>query len=75
MNQLRFVKDYKHDDLLRKNYCEFAQNIFGISFEEYYEKGFWGARYISFSYIKQNTVVANVSVNVLDLVMEVKFYL
>lgn len=70
MGQLRFLKDYKNNEILRKSYCELANNIFGINFEEYYEKGFWSNRYIPFSYIYEDTVIANVSVNVLDLVIE-----
>ncbi|ENQ3105238.1 Acetyltransferase (GNAT) domain-containing protein [Bacillus sp. 491mf] len=72
MSQLYFIKDYKHNEALRKSYCELTNNIFGISFEEYYLKGFWNNRYIPFSYVHEDTVIANVSVNVLDLVIDGK---
>ncbi|WP_462408523.1 GNAT family N-acetyltransferase [Neobacillus sp. Marseille-QA0830] len=72
MNGLTYRKDYKNDENLRKSFNELAAMVFGINFEEWYQKGFWGNRYIPFSYIDEDKVVANVSVNVLDLVMDGK---
>lgn len=65
MNRLRFEKDYKHNDTFRKSYSELSHLIFGIEFEEYYQKGFWSDRYVPFSYVYQDEVIANVSVNLL----------
>ncbi|MBO8157184.1 MAG: GNAT family N-acetyltransferase [Bacillaceae bacterium] len=70
MNDLKFIKDYKDDENLRKSFNELATMVFGISFEEWYQKGFWNNRYIPFSYIDGGKVVANISVNVLDLVID-----
>lgn len=70
MNELIFMKDYKHNENLRKSFNELATMIFGIHFEDWYEQGFWSQRYIPFSYIDKGRVVANVSVNVLDFVMD-----
>lgn len=69
MNKLMFTKDYKHNDGIRKSFNELASLIFGIDFENWYQKGFWKDRYIPFSYIDGSKVVANVSVNELDLVV------
>lgn len=70
MSQLRFKKDYKHNDTFRKSYSELSHLTFGIEFEEYYQKGFWSDRYVPFSYIYQDKVIANVSVNLLDFVIQ-----
>ncbi|WP_077215253.1 GNAT family N-acetyltransferase [Bacillus dakarensis] len=70
MNQLMFIKDYKHNDGFRNSFNELALKVFGIEFEDWYQKGFWNNRYIPFSYIEGSKVVANVSVNELDLVMD-----
>lgn len=69
MNELKYIKDYKNDDNFRKSFNELATIVFGINFEGWYQKGFWNDRYIPFSYIYGDKVVANVSVNVLDLVI------
>ncbi|PFN96124.1 GNAT family N-acetyltransferase [Bacillus sp. AFS076308] len=69
MKELKYLKDYKHDESLRKSFNELAAKVFGINFEGWYQKGFWNNRYIPFSYIDGSKVVANVSVNVLNLVI------
>jgi predicted N-acetyltransferase YhbS len=70
MNELHFMKDYKDNEILRKSFNELATMIFGIHFEEWYQKGFWNNRYIPCSYLDGDKVVANVSVNLLDLVID-----
>lgn len=72
MSRLRFEKDYKHNDTFRKSYSELSHLTFGIEFEEYYQKSFWSDRYVPFSYIYQDKVIANVSVNLLDFVIQGK---
>ncbi|WP_246092792.1 GNAT family N-acetyltransferase [Terrilactibacillus laevilacticus] len=70
LNELNYIKDYKNEENLRKSYNELATMVFGINFEDWYQKGFWSNRYIPFSYIDGGKVVANVSVNVLDLIIK-----
>ncbi|MBS4199238.1 GNAT family N-acetyltransferase [Bacillus sp. FJAT-49732] len=70
MGKLRFIKDYKGDEGLRKSFNALANNIFGIDFEEWYQKGFWGSHYIPFSYANGDQVIANVSVNILHLMID-----
>lgn len=70
LNELNYIKDYKNDEILRKSFNELATMIFGINFEDWYQKGFWNNRYIPHSYIDRDRVIANVSVNVLDLVIK-----
>jgi GNAT superfamily N-acetyltransferase len=74
MEELRFVKDYKVDDRLRASFFELAYEIFGLNFKEWYEKGYWGNQYIPFSYADGNKVVSNVSVNVIDFIIQGKKY-
>ena len=63
------MKDYKNDEYLRKSLMSLLQWYLEILFEDWYQKGFWNNRYIPFSYIDGDKVVANVSVNVLNLVI------
>jgi len=70
MEQLHFIKDYKNNEVLRKSFNSLANQIFGINFEEWYQKGFWDSHYIPFSYTDGSIVIANVSVNILHLIIE-----
>lgn len=65
MEKFIFMKDYKNNDALRKSFFELAANTFGLSFENWYQKGFWTERYIPFSFVEGDKVIANVSVNLL----------
>ncbi|WP_088106014.1 GNAT family N-acetyltransferase [Halalkalibacter urbisdiaboli] len=74
MKELKYIKDYKNDDKLRQSFNKLATLIFGINFEDWYQRGFWNNYYIPFSYIDGDKVVANVSVNILDLVVNGEKY-
>jgi predicted N-acetyltransferase YhbS len=72
MTEFTFYKDYKKNETLRKSFNDLATLVFGIHFEDWYQKGYWNNRYIPFSYVIENKVIANVSVNLLDFVIEGK---
>ena len=59
----------KDNEKLRKSFNELAALVFGIHFEEWYQRGYWTNRYIPFIFAEGDKVVANVSVNVLDFVI------
>lgn len=69
MQELIFTKDYKNNEPLRKSFFELAANTFGLNFENWYQKGFWSERYIPFSFVEGEKVIANVSVNILELII------
>lgn len=69
MTELTLYKDYKTDEELRKSFNELATLVFGINFEDWYQNGFWKSHYIPFSYVEGSKVIANVSVNLLDFVV------
>ena len=64
------MKNYQNDEKLRGSFNKLATDIFGINFEEWYQKGFWNDRYIPYSYVDGDEVIANVSVNIIDFVMD-----
>lgn len=70
MQKLSFVKDYRRNEDLRKSFFSLAKETFGIRFETWHKHGFWNDRYIPFSYVKNGNVIANVSVNLVDLIIE-----
>ncbi|MED5017764.1 GNAT family N-acetyltransferase [Paenibacillus chibensis] len=69
MQELLFTKDYKNNEALRESFFELATNTFGLNFENWYQKGYWSERYIPFSFVEGDQVVANVSVNLLEFII------
>lgn len=64
----RFVKDYKEDVSLRKSLSDLAERAFGIQLENWYQTGYWKDKYIPYSIVADEKVVANVSVNLMDFI-------
>ncbi|ADU30642.1 GNAT family N-acetyltransferase [Evansella cellulosilytica] len=69
---MEIITDYKFDDKLRASFFELAYETFGIKFESWYEYGFWTSSYIPVSYVDEGRVVANVSMNTLELIISGK---
>ncbi|SES62678.1 Acetyltransferase (GNAT) domain-containing protein [Oceanobacillus limi] len=69
MSSVTFFKDYRGNDKLRKSFNELSSLVFGINFEEWYQKNFWKHRYIPYSYVEEDRVIANVSVNLVDFII------
>lgn len=70
MKELTFVRGFRDDLTLRTSFNTLAKTVFGISFEKWYEHGYWTNKYDPFSYVDGEVVVANVSVNQIDLLLE-----
>ena len=68
MGAYKFIGDYKDLSEYRQGLNELTRKTFGFSFEPWYQKGFWGKRYIPYSLAVEDQIVANVSVN--DLVFD-----
>lgn len=56
-------KNYRENETLRKSFIKLAEKVFGLSFENWYQNGFWKDNYIPYSAVIDGEVVANVSVN------------
>lgn len=69
MNQIDLVYDYKENKVYRESFNQLATMVFDINFEDWYQKGFWDDRYICYSFIRDNEVIANVSVSKMDLIL------
>lgn len=69
MKDLIFVKDYKTDDNLRSSFFNLAAEVFGIHFDSWYANGFWTKKYIPYSFADGNQIIANASVNVIELII------
>lgn len=72
LGEFTFVKGYKDNKQLRTSFNQLAEKIFGIEFETWYKHGFWTDKYQPYSYVDKGEVIANVSVNLLNLVINNK---
>ena len=69
MKDLLLIKGYKDHEYLRKSFNQLATDTFGIEFETWYKNGYWTDKYLPYSFVVHNRVVANVSVNLVNLVV------
>ncbi|GAK56995.1 acetyltransferase, GNAT family [Candidatus Vecturithrix granuli] len=70
MNNLILIHNYKDFLPYRHSFNQLARETFGIDFEQWYLDGHWNDRYICYSYLNDDQVVANVSVSKLTLILE-----
>jgi GNAT superfamily N-acetyltransferase len=63
------IKDYKEDEFYRQSLNSLTKNTFGFDFEDWYLQGYWTDRYRPYSLLHNNKVVANVSVNPIDFLI------
>lgn len=64
------IKDYRDNNELRASFNELAEKTFGLDFEDWYRNGFWGDNYNPYSIVIEGKVVANVSVNKTDMLID-----
>lgn len=62
----QLVKQVKDDLQLRNSFIDLAKSTFDLSFQDWYQKGYWPDNYIPYCLIDHNQVVANVSANLMD---------
>lgn len=63
------IRNYRNQDDLRHSFNALAENTFGgLSFEAWYQDGYWGDRYNPHSIVIDGQVAANVSVNTIDFI-------
>lgn len=72
MTTYRFIKDYKNNSDYRLSFNELAKKTFGINFETWYQGGFWNDNYICYSYLMNDKVISNVSLNTMELIIDGK---
>lgn len=66
------ISDYKDNKMYRDSFNRLAESTFDINFEEWYRDGFWNDKYVCYSYIDDNKVIANVSINKMNLIYQGK---
>lgn len=68
MENFKLITDYKNNDKYRLSFNKLATSTFGIDFEPWFQKGFWNENYIPYSYVDGDKVIANISINKLDII-------
>ncbi len=58
-------KNVRDNPKLRQSFNRLALQTWGFDFEDWYQNGYWGTRYIPYAMVCQGQVVANVSVNLM----------
>ncbi|PWW02399.1 acetyltransferase (GNAT) family protein [Paenibacillus cellulosilyticus] len=69
-SEFTIISDYKNDEILRKSFNQLANDVFGIDFEHWFQKGFWDHNYICHSVVINQQVVSNVSINKMNLIID-----
>lgn len=57
---------YQKDNKYRLQFDKLANNVFGISFENWYKNGYWNEKYIPYTLFANDKAVANVSINIMN---------
>ncbi|WP_291565512.1 MULTISPECIES: GNAT family N-acetyltransferase [unclassified Clostridium] len=61
--------NYKDDAKLRNSFNSLTEKTYGFNFEQWYEGGYWGDKYIPYSLLDGDKVVSNVSVSIIDFLI------
>ena len=67
---MKLISNYRDNEILRTSFLELAREIFGLNFSSWHDNGYWGDRYIPYSVADGDKIVANVSINKLDFIIE-----
>lgn len=67
-----FVKDIRENRQIRKSYNLLSQDVFGLDFEPWYQKGYWSNDYIPYVFLYNGNVVSGVAVNIINTKWENK---
>lgn len=67
---MELIKNYRDNETLRKSFHALAMKTYGLDFEDWYENGYWGEAYTPYSIVEAGRIVANVSVNTTDFILD-----
>lgn len=65
---LKIDKNIRDNIKLRESFIALAIRTFDLSFESWYQNGYWADKYIPYAMLDGEKVVANASVNIIDTV-------
>ena len=59
----KLIRQCRDNESLRQSFNRLAERTFGLSFETWYQMGYWSDCYIPYSFVYDGEIIANVSVN------------
>ena len=65
-------KNVMPDPAARQSFDALARQVFGLSFEGWYQSGYWTESNLPYTLLSQETALANVSVNRLEVLLDGK---
>lgn len=68
MEQFKFISNYMNNDEYRKSFNELAMKTYNINFDKWFKEGCINDNYINYSYLCEEKVVANVSINKFNII-------
>lgn len=66
---IELIYDYKDNKAYRDSFNRLTTLVYDLNFEDWYQNGCWDDRYICYSFLKDNEIIANVSVSLMDLII------
>ncbi len=67
MEKYELVSDYRHNEKLKASFNDLAIQTFGLDFRDWYNKGYWNNQYIPYSFVQDEKVIANASINTMSV--------
>lgn len=67
--EYEFVSNYRDDERIRESFNELTDKTYGFNFRKWFDNGYWNNKYIPYSLLDGDRVVANVSVNIMDFIV------
>ena len=64
--EYEFVCDYRSNQRIRESFNELTEKTYGFNFRKWFDNGYWDNKYIPYSLLDGDKVIANVSVNIMD---------
>lgn len=71
-NDYTFNANIRDNEQIRRSFNELAQKTFELSFEQWYQNGYWGDSYIPHVLLDNGRVIANASVNIIKTLWQNK---
>ena len=66
---MKQISDYKNNDELRSKFNNLTLEIFGLDFEDWYQRGFWDNSYVCHSFFEDDQIISNVSASKFELIV------
>jgi len=74
MKKYELVSDYRNNESLKESFNALAIRTFELDFRGWYNKNYWNDKYIPYSFLDEDKIIANASVNKMSIIINGKTY-